>query len=65
MSRYVKYDLGNVPNSVMFSIYVWACDNVEIEATNIPILYEKHSIRWAIFRFDNDEDAVAFKLRWV
>ena len=65
MSWHVKYDLGNLPNSKMFSIYVWACDNVEIEATNIPILYENHSTRWAVLRFDNEEDGVAFKLMWI
>lgn len=65
MSYYIKYELGFMSNSKMLRIYIWAVDNVEIKATNIEKLYEDHTLWWEVFRFDNEEDAVAFKLRWA
>ncbi len=65
MKHHIKYNLGNMPNSKMFSIYVWACDNVKLEDTNIQLLHHEHQHGWTEISFDHDEDAVAFKLRWI
>lgn len=59
------YDLVDLPNTRLFTLYLWAHNNGMLDRTNLAELHDRQTPPGIIvIEFENEEDAVAFKLVW-